>query len=125
MNPEHEVLTQMPLHDLSVMRISRNFHLRSGDPSSNPPEHTSPLFTKLPLELRRTIYSALFGSNVVHLLHQEDHKDNEIEHRLCVCPEVCGRGSLRGLCEVEESSDCKAKDKKGYFLPLLQTCRQM
>src|SRR5215469_11508989 len=115
MNAEHEKFTQVPLRDLSVMRRSHNYHLRSCNPSSNPPEQTAPFLTKLPLELRQAIYNALFGNNLVHLWHQEDYGHNKIEHRLCVYPEVCGRGSLRGLCEMEVHPDCKAKANKGYF----------
>lgn len=113
MDEEHENLEQM---------ARRNLQHRSSNPSANPPEQIAPFFTKLPLELRRAIYIALIGNNVAHLWNSGYHK---IEHWLCVCPEVCGSRSLSGLSEAEEHSNCKAKGRKGCFLPLLQTCRQM
>jgi len=113
MNAIHEKLTHISL---------RNLQRRSNHPSANPLEQTAPFLAKLPLELRRAIYIALIGNNVVHLWNNGYRK---IEHRLCVSPEICRSRSLKNPCETEELLDCKAKGKKGYFLPLLQTCKQM
>lgn len=93
------------------------------------PQHRSPLFLKLPLEIRRRIYEYALGGEIIHLTHIS----KRIVHQRFRLPESTyndagGRGGLgmREPPEIEWISYRHRIPEPGQFseshLPLLKTC---